>query len=121
MRLPRAGDAVALRLEVAETPRGTQWSRFFGHDATRTVQTVANGRMVERSGPATISFDVRVTEGTVAYESAGASLFGISLPRALAPRAKGVVSATVDGWLVNVEITSLFGLLCAYRAELKCT
>lgn len=122
MRLPRAGDSVTVRLEVTETPRGTEWSRFFGLDATKTVQTVKSGRMVESSGQATITFDVRVSEGSVLYSSVGASLYGISLPRALAPRAKGVVSATVDGWLVDVEIASpLFGLLCAYRAELKCT
>lgn len=121
MRLPRAGDAVALRLEVTETPQGTEWNRFFGHSSTVTVQKVESGRMVERGGPATLDFDVCVFEGTVVYKSVGASLYGISLPKALAPRAKGVVSLTNEGWQVSVEINSVFGLLCAYRAELKCT
>ena len=122
MRLPRRGNGQDVRVTVTESGQGQVWDRTFGRQRTITRQSVVGGRMVERSGAGVLLFDVRVADGNVVYESVSASLFGISLPKMLAPHARGVVSPTTDGWSVEVTIEwPLLGLLCAYKAVLTCT
>ena len=120
MRLPRPGKQQDVKVVVTEIANGQKWDRTFGGQRVVTRQSVQGGHMVERRGAGTIRFRVTVKEDSIVYESVGAALFGISLPKMVAPRAHGVVTPTEHGWSVDVTIESpVFGLLCAYRAVLR--
>ncbi len=121
MRLPRPGDGQPVRVSVSESAGRQAWDRTFGTQRVVTSQTIRDGRMVERSGAGALVFEVRVVGESVVYKSVSATLFGISLPRAFAPRARGVVTPTADGWSVEVSIGSFAGVLCAYTAVLRWT
>jgi len=74
-RMPRAGDDVALRLEVRAHEDHQVWERDFDDFRMTTTQyLLPDGRMVERRGPIELLFHVTVDDGAVVYRPAGMRL-----------------------------------------------
>jgi hypothetical protein len=120
MSFPRPGGGVPVELDVCETAGGTVWERRFGGGCVRTVQRLFDGHMVENRSVGRLWFSVSLVDDEVRYETARATLFGVTLPKALTPRATGRVTATEDGWQTQIEVTApLVGLLCAYSVVMK--
>jgi hypothetical protein len=120
MSFPDPGSGVPVALEVYEAADGTRWERRFGGARVRTVQRLIDGCMVEHRGVGQLWFSVSLIDGEVRYETVRATLFGVTLPKTLTPRATGRVTATEDGWRTQIEVTApLVGLLCAYSVVMK--
>jgi hypothetical protein len=119
MRLPVAGPAQPVRLEVAASGSHLAWLRQIGSSPLHTVQFADGSRLVERSGPGRVSFELAVHDGALVYRQFAIEVFGVRVPEALAPRVVARVSPDADGWRVSVEVTWRGGLVCRYAGIMR--
>ena len=102
---------------LAVTVRGDReaWVRTFPDLTLRTTQRLAAGRLVEQAGPLAFAFDVDADERGMRFSQTGCRLFGIPLPRALAPRVETLVRGDERGWNVLVSIAApVLGRIATY-------
>ena len=114
MRLPAAGPAQPVRLEVRSRGPALSWIRRIGLWPLRTVQFADGGRLVEQSGVGRITFDLAVHEGTLLYRQHAFHVAGVRVPRLIGPHVQASVAPTEDGWQVSVEVTWRGRLVCRY-------
>jgi hypothetical protein len=125
MGLPASGQAVPTVLSVIATPEGERWERRFGSSEFATDQWAGgDGRLLERFGLLDLRLALRVEDGVLVYEPAGAGLrlFGIVIPvpRWLCPRVAGRVSADGDEARVHVQVEApILGSLISYSGSVK--
>ncbi len=119
MALPVAGRALAVRLDVRAARRGVQWIRQIGSSTLLTCQTVADGRLVERSGIGRLAFDLSVVGGALHYRQHAMSVAGVRLPGFMSPRVSASVSPDADGWRVSVSVTWRARLVCRYAGRMR--
>ena len=125
-RLPTAGEAVDVRLEVTELEEGEKWYRTFAGRQLVSLQShQIDGLLVERIGVIEFRFRLEVVGGALSYRTVNAALrlgsWRVRLLGWLTPcitaweRAAGEVNQIQ----VSVEVTSrLFGHLIAYQGML---
>lgn len=88
--MPPATDAAKTRLVITPFGRGERWVRSFdGRVLTTTQREASEGGLIERFGLLELRFRLRVHEGALVYEQAGAALrfwaLSVPLPRWMAP------------------------------------
>lgn len=118
MKLPRAGRAQAVRLEVTADGEDLIWMRRIGDVSLNTRQSAAGSCIVERSGPGRIVFRLRVEDGNLLYRQTALTVAGIRVPRAIAPQVEARVSAAPGGWQVDVHVTWRTHLVCRYAGRM---
>ena len=115
LRMPAAAARAPGTLVV--TVRGDRevWVRTFPDVTLRTTQWLDAGRLVETAGPLQFVFGVDGDERGMRFSQTACRLFGLPLPRALAPRVETVVRGDERGWSVLVSIAApLLGRIATY-------
>jgi hypothetical protein len=124
--LPQTAEAADTRLKIVAEDAGERWERQFDGKAFMTRQWKGkDGVLVERFGEWELRFKLRVQEGNLFYDQAGARLclgaLHIPMPLVCAPRV--VAKETQDGAArvrVSVRVTlPVVGLLIAYEGYLN--
>jgi len=95
------------------------WTRRIGSTSLDTRQYARQGRLVERNGPGTVEFVLRVDDGALLYEPAGCRFLGVPLPCPLAPRVRARVAPAVVGWRVEVVVEWRGHLICRYGGAMQ--
>jgi hypothetical protein len=116
--IPPAGE-YETELDVSPLADGQRWKRRFGDYALETTQREYRGLLVEASGPASIGFELVVDQGSLLFVPRRAWVFGIPLPRWLAPRIEAENSpAESGGWRVRVRFgVPLLGQVAEYEGN----
>lgn len=125
-RLPAAGEALDMRLQITMSEEGEEWRRSFaGHPLVSAQTDRADGLLVERMGIAEMWFRLEVVGGTLSYQTVGAALrFGslqVPLPYWLSPRVAAWEKAVSDMNQIHVSVDlslPLLGRLIAYDGML---
>ena len=121
--LPRKAQEVSVSLEVVPGVHRETWTRHFGRKKLRTEMRAGGragrGRIVERFGPVALTLELTVEGGELVYRTLSARMFGIPLPRSLAPSVEAVVTE-VGGKLAIESATRAgsIGRLLRYRLTL---
>jgi hypothetical protein len=119
MTLPAAGPRQPVRLDVAEDGSELVWTRRIGGSILRTRQRASGSRLVERSGLGRVSFDLAVEDGALLYRQSSIHVAGLPVPSSLGPRVGAVVSATADGWRVEVTVKWRGRIVCCYAGTIR--
>jgi hypothetical protein len=119
MKLPAAGPGQAVQLAVDREDAELVWTRRIGRSILHTRQRARGSRIVERSGPGRIAFDLVVDDGALRYRQSSFHVAGLRLPSSLSPRVAALVSATAEGWRVAVTVTWRGRLLCRYAGTIR--
>lgn len=114
MTLPAEGLRQPVRLDVIEDGADLVWTRRIGPSVVRTRQRASNSRLIERSGLGRISFNLAVKNGALVYRQSSMHVAGVPVPASLSPRVAALVSATADGWRVEVAVTWYERIVCRY-------
>jgi hypothetical protein len=117
--LPAEGEGVPTTLRVRSVGDREIWEREFGARGVRTTQWLERGRLVERVGRLTFTFDVSASERGLRFRSVAVSALGMPVPRGLALRVDADVLGFDDHWEVAVAIRAPgVGLLTRYEGRI---
>jgi Domain of unknown function (DUF4166) len=121
-RLPAAGEAVDVRLQVTAREGGEEWRRTFaGRPLVSAQSNLGAGLLVERMGIVEMRFRLEAVGGALNYQTAGAALrlgsLRVPLPYRLNPRVTAWEKAVDDTNQIHVSVdvtVPLLGRLIAY-------
>jgi hypothetical protein len=119
LQLPRAGDEVPLRLQVA--PRGDRelWIRHFGRQRLETMQWQNGPYLVEKAGPLILVFHVVADALGMTFHFQHNKISGVQLPNNLSLRVSANARGAGDRWFIAVEISlPALGTITTYRGEI---
>jgi hypothetical protein len=85
MGLPRTSDRVAMTVEGEHLPDRMIWNRRFGERKFASCFRLHHGRMIESVGPFHLQLRLEVRDHRLRYVLERVTLFGVSMPRSLAP------------------------------------
>lgn len=86
VRLPTERTDARFSFEIDANEHREIWIRHFPGRTMRSTIRVRHGVLVERLGPTTFRFGLRVNDGALEMQLRRFSVFGIPCPRRLAPR-----------------------------------
>jgi hypothetical protein len=124
LRLPAAGAAVPVRLEIEVVGDRLEWRRCFGGDTLVSRHCVRDGLLLEAFGPFVCAFELDAGPRGLVYRQRRFGLrlgpWSLWLPRWLCPRVQGRCEASADGpATVCVQIDApLLGIVLQYEGEL---
>ncbi len=122
MRLPKAGENLETTLAVEEMPDSEKWVRHIGAVKLVTKQYSREGRLVESAGPINFVFNLSEEGGAMVFHHYRSELFGVPMPKHIAPIIDARVDPDVDGWLVCVNIQCpRYGTICKYEGRIDTT
>jgi hypothetical protein len=85
MRLPAAAERVAMSVEGEHLPDRMIWNRQFGEQRFRSCFRLDGGRLVESLGPFRLHLRLEARDQRLCYVLERVTVFGLAMPRALAP------------------------------------
>jgi hypothetical protein len=119
---PREGRGLPASVTIEREGDGEIWIRRFGSAAFESHLSAggAAGRLIERFGPMAFDLDARADARGFELSIRGARVFGVPLPRALAPSTRAGASVDEHGrYRFDVLITlPVVGRLVRYRGWL---
>ena len=118
LKLPHAGPATPVRLEVTAEADQLLWSRRIGSVDLRTRQQAVGAGIEEHAGLGTITFQLRTEQGSLLYRQTSLRVAGIPVPRTIAPQVEARVSGLTGGWHVEVRVTWRTHLVCRYAGRM---
>ena len=118
LKLPAAGRAQSVRLEVRAEGDQLLWIRHIGAVRIVTRQHAAGTHIIERSGIAAIVFALTVDNSALCYTQVSFTVAKVRLPLAVAPHVRARVSGTRDGWHVEVHVEWRARLVCRYTGRM---
>ncbi|HVZ42129.1 MAG TPA: DUF4166 domain-containing protein [Candidatus Kapabacteria bacterium] len=114
--LPKAGTDLPVRVVVEPDAQRETWLRWFGNGLMRTVQRAHRDLLAERKGPATVYFLLRADAGGITFQYHSTRMFGIPLPRFIAPHIAARAAGEEQGWRIDVRISiPMVGPIAAYH------
>lgn len=114
--LPSPGENRRVDLQVIARGGTEQWIRRFGDDTLHTLQWEEDGLLAERAGPMLFRFRLSHDAGGLRFEHHSSELFGISIPKVLAPRVRAYARGVGERWEIEVGISlPLAGTITSYR------
>lgn len=106
--------------EIEAGPDGEVWTRRFPSKTTTSRLRLADGSIVERHGPARLTFEVHETVGALEMRLVRLHLFGIPMPRVLMPQITAEEIGHADLLQFRVEATlPRAGVVASYRGHLE--
>lgn len=114
LKLPNAGRAQRVQLEVTARDEELLWARRIGDVSLRTRQRALGSQIVEQAGLGSIVFDLAASDGALSYRQRDLRLAGLRIPRAVAPIVTARVLAAPVGWHVDVVIEWRGHFICRY-------
>ena len=129
LKLPAAGRAQPVSLEVRAEGDQLLWTRHIGEVRLSTRQHAAGTHIVERAGLGAIVFALAAENGALVYTQVSFSVATLRLPRVVAPRVSARVSAAStfalrptadrrDGWHVEVHVAWRGHFVCRYSGPM---
>jgi hypothetical protein len=120
---PAAGAAVPVAVTIEASGEREIWRRDFAGRRLQSELTPGlgpdHGLLIERFGPARIGLALLVDGGRLRIVPRRMSVFGVSLPTALAPRGESFESESDGRFSFHVEIILPWvGLLVSYEGQL---
>jgi hypothetical protein len=85
MRLPTAAERIAMSVEADHLPDRMIWNRRFGKRKFESCFRLHEGRLIESLGPFRLRLRLEVRDDRLHYVLERVMLFGIPVPRNLAP------------------------------------
>lgn len=83
-----------------------------------TLQSMRRGLLIEQAGPTHFGFALDVLNGGMVFRSTRVWLFGVELPRELAPSIHATVVPTDRGWTAAVWLAvPVLGPILDYEGE----
>lgn len=113
-KLPNAGRAQRVQLEVTARGEELLWARRIGSVSLRTRQRAMGSRIVERAGLGSIVFDIDAADGALSYRQCALRLAGLPIPRSVAPFVTACITPAPGGWHVDVLIAWRGHFICRY-------
>ena len=104
LRFPPQGTGVPVTVRVQPDHDREIWDRTFGSDRMRSVQWLERGRLMERVGILTFTFDVSADDTGMRFRFVKLAAFGIPVPRRLALHVDADVTGSDSGWQVAVVV-----------------
>jgi hypothetical protein len=119
--LPEAGPDIEAMVKVSRTEDGGELlERWYGHRHFATWQGERDGRLIERFGPFELRFRLSGHETGIDFNQMGVSLWGLDLPRVLAPQVRASERADGDVHCFDVAMSLPgVGLIVAYQGRLE--
>jgi len=119
MGLPAKGDRVPVTVRVRRVDDREIWERTFGTDhRVHSVQWLDRGRLVERVGTMTFTFDVGADESGMRFRLVHLAALGMRVPRRLVLRVDADVRGSDTDWHVAVVVrTPSARLLTSYQGR----
>ena len=119
MGLPRPCEQAMVDLDVTIDGEREIWRRSFDGRPLRTTQWDAGGLLGERSGPGAFIFKLHADARGLRFEHRRTTLFGVPIPRAIAPRVDADAFVRGDGWDLRVTISiPLLGMIKTYTGHI---
>ncbi len=119
LRMPQAGEAVAMSVDGDHRTDCMIWDRTFDGRRFRSCFRRAGNHLIESIGPFRLYLRVAVAEGRLRYLLDRVSLFGLPWPRFLAPRLDAWEGEAGGRYDFGVEVRLPFiGRLVQYRGQL---
>ncbi|MET1079047.1 MAG: DUF4166 domain-containing protein [Pseudomonas sp.] len=118
--MPAAGPTVALSVLGEHDAEGMRWQRDF--DGRQLVSHFRRHGdfLLERMGPVQLYMRLGVEQARLVYHLDHAVVWGVPMPRALAPRLIAFEAEDQGRYLFQVEVRlPLLGLLVAYSGHLQ--
>ena len=120
LRLPAAGRSVSARVKTTREDDGELLERWFAGRRFATLQGADEGRLVERFGPFRLSFRIEGGEAGIVFHQTGVTVWGIPIPRALAPRVEACEQADAETHIFDVRLSMPgIGEIVRYRGRLR--
>lgn len=117
---PRRDGAGALRFELAASPAAETWTRHFPAQTMCSRMTLEDGRLVERLGPARLSFGLTASPSGLRMRLDGLRFLGIPCPSRWMPRIVAEETGVGDHLHFDVSATlPLVGVVAGYRGHLE--
>lgn len=115
-RLPAAGKAVDIQLQVSAQEEGEEWRRTFAGSPLMSMQSDCGaGLLVERMGIVELRFRLEAAGGALNYQTVSAALrlgsLRIPLPRRLSPCVTASERAVSDMNQIHVSVGVTFSLI----------
>ena len=107
--MPRAGDAVPVRLEVVVEGEKERWYRHFPGRSLASSQWADGHLLKESFGLGSYTWELVIDGSRLTHEFRQARFAGVPIPRKMAPYVDGWVDAGETGW--NVEVHIFFPVL----------
>lgn len=123
-RFPKAGSDIPIRVSLTRDGDKEIWLREFGGRKMRSTQEAGKGKrahlVIERFGPVAVYLAVIIKEGRLRLQTKGWSVFGIPLPRFLAPGGDVYEHDANDRFNFHVDICApVLGRLVKYEGWLE--
>jgi hypothetical protein len=123
---PAAGSRIPVQVHFTPTTGGERWIRTFAGRSFESFQTAGAGRSAhllrERFGPVSVDMALVIEGDRLSFVVRGWSLWGMPLPRLMAPGGPSYETAVGDRFHFHIEIRQrLIGLIVAYRGRLEMT
>jgi hypothetical protein len=122
MHLPAPGPAKPVTLRVTEAIDGAagvmHWNRVFGKSRLRTCQSAWRGLLLERSGPGSITYRLRVDDGALVYEQTSMRVLNLPISSGMTPNVRARASGASTGWHVDVIVEWRGYLVCRYTGRM---
>ena len=119
MKLPAAGPAQPVALDLVWDGGDLVWTRRIGDSTLRTRQRASGARIVERAGLGRVAFDLEIENGALLYRQSSIQVAGLSVPSFVSPCVTAAVSATAEGWRVVVTVQWRRRLVCRYAGTIR--
>ncbi len=114
--LPRAGEAVPVRLRVTPEGERERWRRDFAGHKLESLQWERDGLMVEALGPWRLGFQLSVEGPALRLELQRVWFCGLRWPLWLGPSGTGIEIGQEDGCAIVVRASApLAGFLIQYE------
>ena len=124
LRFPKAGQDVPVEVELSVKRRVETWVRRFDGKEFRSTQEYGTGRyeglIVEKFGPMSFGLALVEEDGNLYLILRRWDMFGLVMPKWLAPRIVAFEHAARDRFNFSVKMSlPLIGLIVAYRGWLE--
>ncbi len=111
MRFPPSGRNIPATLDVTIEENREIWRRRFGDIVRESEQRFHHGLLIERAGPAEITFRVTPSPSGICYEAVSSRVFGVPFPIRARAREEGGESS----WEFEVQIDRIG----SYRGKME--
>ena len=119
MKLPGAGRAQRVRLDVTPIGAAVEWRRRIGSSVLTTRQRAIGALLIERNGIGSVAFGLHVEDGTLLYRQMSMRVAGVPIPAWVSPHVSARVSSAAAGWRIEVAVTWRDRLVCRYAGCLE--